>query len=599
MLSMKLNFALFFFFILSALVLQPTFAQKKALTKDKTGIKDLVNKIPGRFSGDLQMNTKFYERDSSRAAFNNPFYDDQFFGTDVWFTLNYNIAGFDFGLRYDAYLNSALFDPNVPVTEQGIGRWHISKSIDKLNITVGHFYDQYGIGSTFRAYEARALGIDQAIMGINVGYEFTDHWRVKAFVGRQKNRFKLYKPLIKGMSVEGYVQAGKEKKVSFSPGFSVVNRTLDRETMDGIAAEINGYAIENRFEPKYNTFLGSVFNTLNAGKFSWYLELAGKTEDVLRNQVDSLINPQNGYIAYSTLTFSQKGFGLVLQGKYTKNYDFRVSPNTRLNYGVINYLPSLTRQNTYRLASRYNAAIQPLGELAFQGDLTYSIKKGRTFSLNYSDIRDLDYHPLFKEIYLDFELRLPKKPWKMTTGLQLVDYNRFQFEQKRNYLITTSGGELEGEGSNFVTTLTPFMEFVYKFDRKKSLRIELQYMFTERGRKIFDMMRKEEREFANVAQAYTRIENEPDVEHELQDLGDWAWALAEFNIAPRYSFAVGSMYNFDKKLLYPTILAAVTHKVTRFSINYTKQPDGVVCTGGVCRYEPAFSGLKFDLTTSF
>ena len=44
---------------------------------------------------------------------------------------------------------------------------------------------------------------------------------------------------------------------------------------------------------------------------------------------------------------------------------------------------------------------------------------------------------------------------------------------------------------------------------------------------------------------------------------------------------------------------AYTLKQTRFMISYMKQVEGVVCTGGVCRVEPAFSGVKFNLTTNF
>jgi hypothetical protein len=40
-------------------------------------------------------------------------------------------------------------------------------------------------------------------------------------------------------------------------------------------------------------------------------------------------------------------------------------------------------------------------------------------------------------------------------------------------------------------------------------------------------------------------------------------------------------------------------KTTRVTAGYLKQPQGVNCTGGVCRVEPAFSGARVTLTTNF
>ena len=48
-----------------------------------------------------------------------------------------------------------------------------------------------------------------------------------------------------------------------------------------------------------------------------------------------------------------------------------------------------------------------------------------------------------------------------------------------------------------------------------------------------------------------------------------------------------------------TSLAAYTKGPHRFTLSYVKQPAGINCTGGVCRYEPAFSGVRFGCTSQF
>ena len=528
---------------------------------------DLQAQDKAQFSGDLQLNTKYFDADSLRGAIGTPFYDYLFYSADAWLNLKYQYKGFDVGVRFDVFHNSFIFNPTRETSKEGLAYWYINKKVKKLDITAGYFYEQFGSGITFRTYEARALGIDQSVLGIRLGYELNDNWRIKAFTGKAKNNFdfdniELFQPIVKGINLEGFVNVSE--KVQLVPGFSAVNRTIDAKSMQSIALEINSYpSVADRFEPKYNTNAISVYNTLQFGNFSWFVEGAIKTEDVLRSISGQLFNPSLGFVGYSTLTYSQKGLGIVVQGKYTDNYDFRVSPIPTANAGLLNFLPPMAQQTTYRLTSRYNAATQTLGELAWQADVTYTPKKGYTLNGNFSNISTLENELLFREIYLDLSVKLRKRPWKGTVGLQTVDYNRFFFEQK----------------GDFVNTLTPFTEFVYKFTKKQSLKTELSYMITKRNYRF-------------------SAKEDPNPE-KLQDFGDWFWILLEYSIAPNWSFSVADMYRMNDGVHYPTFFASYSQKTSRFALSYAKQPDGIVCTGGVCRYEPAFSGVKFDITTSF
>ena len=93
-----------------------------------------------------------------------------------------------------------------------------------------------------------------------------------------------------------------------------------------------------------------------------------------------------------------------------------------------------------------------------------------------------------------------------------------------------------------------------------------------------------------------------------QDFGDWAYGLIEFNLAPHFSISAEDMWNVDPKkeingevkaLHYYKFAASYSHKATRFSLSYGRTVEGIVCTGGVCRFEPAFSGMKFGISSSF
>ncbi|HPI54790.1 MAG TPA: DUF6029 family protein, partial [Chitinophagaceae bacterium] len=91
-----------------------------------------------------------------------------------------------------------------------------------------------------------------------------------------------------------------------------------------------------------------------------------------------------------------------------------------------------------------------------------------------------------------------------------------------------------------------------------------------------------------------------------QDFGSWAFGLLEFNIASKWSFAVSDMYNIqpnkahvDKAQHYPNVFMAHTRGPNRFTAQYVKQVEGINCTGGVCRYEPAFSGFRIGIISTF
>ena len=155
-----------------------------------------------------------------------------------------------------------------------------------------------------------------------------------------------------------------------------------------------------------------------------------------------------------------------------------------------------------------------------------------------------------------------KRPRKSTliAGIQHQQYNQEIYEGK--------------PGVPLVKTITPYVDYLMIFNRKQSLRLEFQYMHTK------------------------------------QDYGSWIFALAEFSIAPHWIFEVSDMWNVvpykdssgkakNDPQHYPTFGVTYTVGAQRFSVRYVKQVEGVVCSGGICRLEPAFSGLRLQAALQF
>lgn len=521
----------------------------------------------GRITGSLQSNGNFFITDEKIGATGTPQYDNQKFGAESWLALNYSNWGFDLGLRFDMFNNSNLLNPTGSFTAEGIGRWYIHKEIYGFDLSGGYLYDQIGSGIIFRAYEERSLMIDNALYGVRVGYKINDNWKVKAFTGRQKRQFNEYGSVIRGAAVDGFIQPDSTKNFSLAPGAGVVARTFDDETVNRIVNEIATYAPQDSTGAQYNTYAMTVYNTLIAGNFSWYLEGAYKTKDVLFNEFErkatgglGKLTNTDGYTAYSSITYAGSGLGVTLEGKYTKDFRFRTDPFQIGVQGQINFLPPMARQNTFRLPARFSPNTQELGEKGLQLDLRYAINKALSVGINVSDIYQLDGTELYREIAPEVTYKYKRK-WQLLAGLQLLKYNIAIYQGKDSY----------------VKAVTPYAEWLYKFTPRKSVRIEAQYLKTD------------------------------------EEFGSWTFLLAEIGMAPHWLIYVSDMYKlphankeqfpeektkFDG-LHYPTLGIVYTHRANRVSLAYVKQVEGINCAGGICRYEPTFHGVRLQLSSSF
>ncbi len=514
----------------------------------------------GALSGNLQTNGNFYIRDSAIGAANIPQYDRQLVGADSWLTLNYNRGGYDIGVRFDVFNNSQLINPRESFTANGIGRFYLKKRVNDLTIYGGYIYDQIGSGIIFRSYEDRPLGVDNALVGINLDYQLGEMGHIKAFSGRQKQQFGFYKSTINGLNAEGFFSV---KNATFAPGFGIVHRTLDDETVNQVVSALATYTRADSIGAKYNTFATTFYNTLSAGKWTWYVEGAYKTGEAIFDPNAIKINRdgtssegkfvnRSGTVIYSNLGFATEGLGITLEAKRTDGFTFRTTPFAVLNRGIVNFLPPMSRQNSYRLTTRYVPATQELGEQALQLDIKYAPKDNINIDVNVANIATLKNTLLYREFYASCLFK--KEKTDLTIGIQLQTYNQQIYEVKPNVAN--------------VQTITPFVELRKRLDDKKSLKLEAQYMNTK------------------------------------QDYGSWLYGGAELSIAPSWSFSVSDMWNVvpkktAKALHYPSVSIAFSHESNRITIAYVKQVEGVVCTGGICRLEPAFSGVKMGVTSAF
>jgi hypothetical protein len=72
-----------------------------------------------------------------------------------------------------------------------------------------------------------------------------------------------------------------------------------------------------------------------------------------------------------------------------------------------------------------------------------------------------------------------------------------------------------------------------------------------------------------------------------------------YNISPGPASPEDPDTEIKEKILYPTIGIQLRKGSKRISFRYVKQVEGVICTGGICRLEPAFSGFRMNTYVQF
>lgn len=522
----------------------------------------------GTINGNFQMDAQYYREDTLIGAPDFP----EDIGSNSFLNLIYSKGKFQAGVRYEAYL--PVQQGFLRNSGSGLPYRYAKWTDDKFEITAGTFYEQFGSGMILRSYEEWGLGFDNSIDGFRGKARPVKGLEITTVIGRQRNAF--------SNKVEN-LSPGLIRGVDFDWGINETFDSLDIKTRIRVGASfVSRYQVDEdpiqNYPENVAAWAGRV--NLNRKGFNLFAEYALKFNDP--STVNNL-NYQNGSGLLVQASYSKKGLGISVQAKRIDNMDFRTDRSATFNNLNLNFLPPQTKQHTYRLATLFPYATQPLGEWAAQVEVAYKIKKGTPLggkygtqlTANISRIHGLDkvatgdtYYPyeadffgmtdkpFFQDINLEIYHKFSKK-FKASLTLLHFSYEEILFKQLTGF-----------ETSEDVTADIQILDMSYRLKKKQTLRLELQHALTQ------------------------------------QEFGSWAMALVEYTIAPKYFVAVFDEYNYgndnpDLQLHYFSGQAGVNHKTYRFTLGYGRQRAGVLCVGGVCRIVPASNGATLSVTGSF
>ncbi|MBQ8811783.1 MAG: hypothetical protein IJZ70_05695 [Bacteroidales bacterium] len=524
----------------------------------------------GYLTGSFETNDHFYFDDEKTGAITK---DDRF-GSNNYLKLDYYQGKFSAGMQIEGYLPSTV---GYPTELSGINLSNIYASWkdDDFSVTAGTFYDQFGSGLLFRSWEDRALGLNNAIMGARFTYSYKDIVAFKALWGLP--RF--------GMGV--FTNNTKQPKTVTNTETQVRGADLSF-VLSNLAGWNSVYlalegSVLNRFEPvsvdlideggKPSTFGWSGRANFESEGFFVKAEWVNAGDKYYSNPDPSDGNwylKKKGNAQLIEAGYNGRGLGVTVTGRRLEWMDSKIITGNMSTSNMMNYIPAMCTQYTYMLTTHhpYNAQTGNIignfinsGEIGGQIDAFYNFRRGTAiggrrgmkvhanFSTYYTIENEGTCNPgnlLFRDFSFDVERQWTKQ-FKMVLLYSLQQYN-----------------DSYGATPEYMTQNIFVSDLLYKWTPTFSTRLELQYLHTK------------------------------------QDKKDWMAALLEVNFAPHWSIFASDMYNHgSSKIHYYNAGVSYAKSRTRIALGYGRYKAGYICSGGVCRQIPAYTGANLSITTSF
>jgi hypothetical protein len=533
-------------------------------------------------NGGFESNSQWYLNDPGlKDEFNNPTVQDSVpVRSNNYLFVNVKKKNWSAGIQGEGYFDRALLGLNPKYDGAKIATYFVQFKNEKIDLTAGYFYEQFGSGLLYRSWEDRALGINNALRGGRVIFKPTNYFTIKSIYGQQRTAFEISRGKIYGTDIELEISnLLKYKTTELNFGLTFVARDEKTDILN----------------PNFNNVTNAYGGRMSLSHNSFYFstEYNLKSKDAVVQAPETIDNKliKSGNAVLLNMGYSKKGFGVDASFRRLENMSFfseRAAKGNTFNDRIMNFIPSLTKQQHFNLANIYVYQAQSsvlisskdfvkAGEIGGQIDLFYDFKKGSKLggkygtkvALNVSNWNGLsgDYYLFtpqnyktdflgFGERYFtEYNIEINKK-WN--NKWQSVFSYTNQFYNKK--YIEDAIGEVN---TNIVAA-----ETTYKFTSSRSLRFVGEHMWAD----------------------YDRY--------------NWAAVTFEFNFNSKFSTYVSNMYNYGNKLdyyrnNYYNVGGAYRKKSTRIAVNYGRQRGGLVCVGGVCRFVPESSGISLSLNTSF
>ena len=539
---------------------------------------DKEKKDWGYLTGSLESTNHVYVADPANRldpALQPQLKDGNIFATNDYLKLDYYKGRLSAGFQMEGYFPSLVGFP-IAENRMSLSNLYVSWRDKSYSVTAGTFYDQLGSGLLFRSWEDRMLGLNNALLGARATYNFQDKVAVKAFWGVPRlGKIDANAAMMGqtgaffGLGLTKVNVAGADVSVSLSNllGMEDVSLSLEgsvlnkHEALDDLlkaaGCRENNIGWSGRVNFDMNGFFAK----------GEYVDAGRQIEDL------SVLETYRGNAQLIELGYNARGLGVTFTGRRMERMIQKIYSYSSLEYGylsennMMSYRPAMTSQHTYMLATLnpYNPQIGEGalgGEIGGQVDAFYNFRRGTAIGgkrgmkvhANFSTYHALNADGgtkggdfLFRDFIFDVEKQWTKK-FKSVLMYSMQEYNKHPEEPE----------------PEIITSHIVVADLLYKWTPKLSTRMELQYLAAK------------------------------------NDQGDWMAGLLEVNFAPHWSVFASDMWNHGStKLHYYNAGLSFSMAHLRVAAGYGRYRAGFICSGGVCRAIPAYTGANISLTASF
>ena len=534
----------------------------------------------GYLTGSLESTNHFYVEDVA-----NNFYpsmqpqlkEGNIFASNDYLKLDYYKGRLSAGLQLEGYFPTLV---GFPISENAmsLSNLYVSWRDKSYSVTAGTFYEQLGSGLLFRSWEDRMLGLNNALLGARATYNWEDNISVRAFWGiprlgkvADNVAFMGYDGKFFGLGLTKVNVAAADLSLSLSNLLGTTDFSLSLEG-----------SVMNRHESVDAALvaLGCRENTVGwSGRLNFDMDgffAKGEYVDAGRLPVGAAMNgrQEHGNAQLLEFGYNGRGLGVSVTGRRMDRMNQKIYVYSGREYGfdsaanMLSYRPAMCTQYTYMLTNLnpYNPEVGDkvirAGEIGGQVDVFYNFRRGTAIGgkrgmkvhANFSTYYGLnetggtkDGGFLFRDFSFDVEKQWTKK-FKSVLLYSAQEYNKHH----------------ENNGLYIGLSHIVVADLLYKWTPTVSTRMELQYLATK------------------------------------DDQGDWMAGLLEFNLAPHWSVFASDMWNHGStRLHYYNAGVSFTISHLRVAAGYGRYRAGFICSGGVCREIPAYTGANLTLTASF
>ncbi len=530
----------------------------------------------GRLTGSFDSNTIIYTADPVTHTEVSP---DNRYGSMNYLKLDYGAKDWGAGLKME-YHPSVIkgFDASLKGGSlTGIyARWGKTLGGVKVEVTAGDFYEQFGSGIALRSYEDRELGIDNSIGGARIALSALEGAvRVKVLggfprygIGSMLNSRTT--TLLGGadLSVRLNDILGIDKEnATLLPLFTLEGSFLNRHE-GTVPSDIEALSRAGGFSVPSDVLSTSARLLVEKGPVSLSGEWVHKGRDLTSTHtLGSLLDwgLGDGDALLLGASASIGNVSATLTGRQLRNMEDRMfrTAGALTEGNTLNYLPSLCQMQTYLLAGLNPYTTLARGERGVQGDLYWRLPRRSALGGKYG----MNIHIGGSYIWaLPVALSNHDSPAMAYRDLNFDIEKKWSPELRTVLFISIQeNSPSHGQTSRTDAQNVFVLDGTYKFRGSPfSIHAELQYLYS---------------------QELTR---------------DWMAGVLEVNFAPHWGLALSDMYNHGStKVHYYSAMCSYSQGALRAELSFGRNREGMVCSGGVCRFRPAYTGGQLTIKYSF